>query len=291
MVITVINIMAGIGHSHQIIIRHPWTHSTTITPPTRPTMQPGDGNHGNNDGVVTTIIDAPSHYCIPNEQGYFPAASADAAALLARIENITLLQTYPETEDPLLANGTLTLRDPDAGTADDVALVGRCGDTLFYVMAEDATTKASEFEFVLMLPKNCIIIDMTKCTDKSDILRVEGLLAARTRFHDESVVGGVGTGITTTQSNTTLVTTSSATKPGENALVYPDNLPNDSISRSMFWASRHASRMIVRAGELGASKIDSYGEKKQVAITESKDVAVGKNSIMPTKATRSPECL
>ncbi len=231
-------------------------------------MQSKAGNNHGSGCIV--VIDAPSHYCIPNEQGYFPAGSADDAALLAKIENVTLLQTYPETEDPLLATGTLTLRDPDAGTADDVALVGQCGDVLFYVTTDDATTTASEFEFVLMLPKNCIIIDMTKCADKSKILQVEGLLAARTKYHDESVAGVGGT--STTQSTT--------------ALVYPENLPNDSISRSMFWASTHASRMIVRAGELGASKIDSYGEKKKEQITESKDVDVGKNSMMLAKATR-----
>ncbi len=237
----------------------------------------------NNPGSGSVLIDAPSHYCIPNEQGYFPAGSADDAALLAEIENVTLLQTYPETEDPLLATGTLALRDPDAGTADDVVLVGRCGDMLFYIMAEDATTKASEFEFVLMMPKNCIIIDMTKCADKSNILQVEGLLAARTKFHDESLARVCGT--SSTKSATALVAADA--KPGESSFVYPENLPNDSISRSMFWASRHASRLIVRAGELGASKIDSYGEKKTAQITESKDVDVGKNSVMLAKATRS----
>ncbi len=76
-------------------------------------------NHGG--GV---IIDVPVHYCIPNEEGYFPAGSSDST-------------------DPLLAQGTLTLCDPDAGTADDIALVGRCGDALFYVMVDDAATKAT----------------------------------------------------------------------------------------------------------------------------------------------------
>lgn len=250
------------------------------------TMSTGD-YHSNS--IVVAGIDAPIHYCIPNEHGYFPAGSADAAALLVSIDHATLLQTYPETDDPLLASGTLTLRDPDAGTADDVALVGRCGDTLFYVIAEDATTKTSEFEFVLMLPKNCIVVNLTKCAaDKASVLRVEGLLAARTKFHDESVAGGLSC-------STALVAAAPADavveQPPNNssssALIYPENLPNDSISRSMFWASSHTSKMIVRAGELGASKIDSYGEKKKEAITESKDVKVGKNSMMLAKATRS----
>lgn len=252
-------------------------------------MSAGD-NHANSI-VVAGSIDAPIHYCIPNEQGYFPAGSADAAALLVSIENATLLQTYPETDDPLLASGTLTLRDPDAGTADDVALVGRCGDTLFYVMAEDATTKTSEFEFVLMLPKNCIVIDLTKCaTDKASVLRVEGLLAARTKFHDESVAGGQSSSIALVAAapvNAVVEQQLPNNNSSSSALIYPENLPNDSISRSMFWASSHASKMIVRAGELGASKIDSYGEKKKEAITESKDVKVGKNSMMLAKATRS----
>lgn len=264
-------------------------------------MQHGNNNAGT--GVVVAV-DAPSFYTIPNEQGYFPAGSTDAAALLAKIDNVALLQTYPETEDPLLATGTLILHDPDAGTADDVAIVGRCGDTLFYVMADDATTKASEFEFVLMLPKNCIVIDMTKCADKTHALRVEGLLAARTRFHDESIaVATVGAGGTSKQNSALVAVAAAAAEPGgvlvekttnfssssssSSALVYPENLPDDSISRSMFWASRHASRMIVRAGELGASKIDSYGEKKKEEITESKDVKVGRNSMMLAKATRS----
>ena len=59
---------------------------------------------------------APAHYLV--QDGYFPTGSADADALAARIESVTVYQLRPKRGDPdaPLASGTLTLRDPDAGT-------------------------------------------------------------------------------------------------------------------------------------------------------------------------------
>ncbi|KAL3782950.1 hypothetical protein ACHAW5_002731 [Stephanodiscus triporus] len=224
--------------------------------------------HTNDGGLVNE----PLHYIIPNEEGYFPAGSDEAVALLAEIKNATLYQVHPrfgKTLDGPLASGTLTLRDPDAGTADDVVLVGQCGDALFYVMADDATKKTSDFEFVLMLPEDCIVIDLTEC-GIPDVLRVEALLAARTKFHDETTALGEASKKPTTSSK----------------LIYPENLPTDSISRSMFWASSKVSQILVSAGELGASKIDSYSEKQKEGIMETKDVKVSQSSIKIAKATR-----
>jgi hypothetical protein len=214
------------------------------------------------------VADEPLHYTIPNEQGYFPAGSEEAVALLAEIKNATLYQVHPrfgKTLDGPLASGTLTLRDPDDGTADDVVLVGQCGDALFYVMADDATKKTSDFEFVLMLPDDCIVVDLTEC-GKDNVRIVEALLAARTKFHDESA--------------------DLAKPPTYSGIIYPENLPDDSVSRSMFYASRTVSQILVKAGELGASKIDSYGEKKKDGITKSKEVKVRQSSITLAKATR-----
>lgn len=201
---------------------------------------------------------SPAHYIIPNESGYFPAGS-DSVATLASIDNVALHQIRPRQDDisdKPLAAGTLTLRDPDDGTADDVALVGRCGETLFYVMNDDAVTKRKESEFLLMLPEDCLLLDMANCSDE-DILQVEGLLAARTKFHDET-----------------------------SAVAYPPGLPEDSVSRSMFRASSQLSRMAIKAGEVGASKIDAYGEKKRGEIAEGKDVKIGKTSLTLAKGTR-----
>jgi len=215
-----------------------------------------------NGVVVDGQQPSPAHYLIPSEPGYFPAGSDEVDAIVAKIENVTLYQIHPRHGDKLdepLASGALTLRDPDAGTADDVVLVCQCGDTLFYVMNDDATTKISGSEFILMLPKDCIVIDLTGCDD-TDILQVEGLLAARTKFHDET---------------------------STSSIIYPDNLPNDSVSRVMFRASVKVAQVTVSASKIGASKIDAYGEKKKEKVTECKDVKVGKTSIMLAKGTRS----
>jgi hypothetical protein len=227
----------------------------------------------------------PLHYTIPNESGYFPAGSEDPSALLISVDHVTLFQIIPNdtvgkeggvnadnNDDGPLASGTLTLRDPDAGTADDVVLVGQCGDVLFYIMADDATKKVSKFEFVLLLPKDCIIIDMTEC-GQENVLRVEALLAARTKFYDATLEGVV---------EPTNLSTSSG------GIIYPAELPNDNVSKSMFWAASQVSQMVVVAGKLGASKIDTYGEKRKGEIKdeEKTNVQVGDAAIGAAKATR-----
>lgn len=56
----------------------------------------------------------------------------------------------------------------------------------------------------------------------------------------------------------------------------------------MFRASVKVAQLTVSAAEIGASKIDAYGEKKKEKVTErEKDVKVGKTSIMLAKGTRN----
>lgn len=231
--------------------------------------------------MSSTIATAePLHYTIPNESGYFPAGSEVPSALLISVDHVTLFQIIPndgigkkgvvnvENNDGLLASNTLTLRDPDAGTADDVVLVGQCGDVLFYIMADDATKKASKFEFVLLLPEDCIIIDMTEC-GQENVLRVEALLAARTKFYDATLGEPV----------------QSSTSPD---IIYPAELPNDNVSKSMFWAASQVSQMVVVVGKMGALKIDTYGEKMKGKIKdeEKTNTQVGEAAIGAAKATR-----
>lgn len=213
---------------------------------------------------------SPIHYSIPNEKGYFPAGSISDP--LVSIENATLYQMHPchhrdeekRNDYEPLASGTLTLQDPSAGTADEVALVGRCNDTLFYIMNEDATMKTSEYEFILLFPEFCTVMDLAGCSSNADILQVESLLAARTKFHDES------------QQSSTKETT-----------LYPANLPDDMCSRALFRASTKVARLAVSAGEYGSSKIDAYGEKKKESIVQSKEVKVGKASVMIASGVRT----
>jgi len=217
---------------------------------------------------VTGENGLPSCYHIPSESGYFPSASVDVEAI-AVAENVTLYQIHPrfgEKLDAPLASGTLILSDPDGGTAEEVAFVGQCDDIVFYVMADDATTKTSEKEFMLMLPSDCIVVDLSECADQM-VLHIEGLLAARTKFHDETAIE------------------EEEEKKGKPK--YPEDLPRDPVSKAMFRTSAQMARMIVSISQKGAEKIDNYGEKKKENITESKDVKVGRASIKIAKVTRN----
>lgn len=200
----------------------------------------------------------PDHYRLSGEPGYFPAGSKDDDAVTVRIENATLYQIRPPRDDndkdAPLAAGTLALMDPAAGTADDVALVAQCGDTLFYVMNDDAVTKRGDAEFVFMLPEECIVLDLTGCTD-ADVQHAERLLAARTKFHVEALL--------------------------------PADLPTDVVSKSLFKASQMVARLAVSGGKAGAAKIAEYGEKKKEEVTECQEVKVRKGSIALAKGTRA----
>jgi len=240
----------------------------------------------------------PSRYEVPNESGYFPAGSDDIGAV-ATLENVTIYNIDPdqyckgelEKGEKALARGKLTWRDPDGGTADDVALVGECTVSenpdrrqpgvqeviVFYLMTDDATIKISDKEFVLLLPKECILLDLTECTDDSMVLQMEGLLAARTKFHDQT---------------SEVVTVEGVSEEGEGeeakqSIKYPEELPDDAVSRALFRTSLQISRLIVSASKVGAEKIDSYGEKKRESVTKTKEVKVAKSSIAAAKAARS----
>jgi len=202
--------------------------------------------------------DVPSHYEIPNEIGYFPAAASGEQVASIKA---TLYQMHPNFDkavDHPIASGSLTLSDPDEGTANEVALVGECDGIVFYIMEEDATTRTSETDYMLLLPNDCILVDVTGASPET-VLHFEAVLAARTKFHDE-------------------------TQGSE--IVYPEALPNDKVSRGIFRTSKFMSRMIVGASGRAAQGIQAYGEKKRESITETQEKRVSKTSISMAKATR-----
>lgn len=217
---------------------------------------------------VTGVDDKPSRYEVPNEKGYFPAGSDDIGAIV-EVENATLYQLHPrcgEKPDKPLAAGTLTLRDPDGGTADDVAFVGECDGIAFYVMKDDTTTKISEKEFMLMLPRDYILLDLTECGNDETVSHIAKILAARTQFVVEIAEEGLN------ESNTPK---------------YPENLPGDPVSKAMFRTSSMVARLVVSVSKEGAGQMEKYGDKKRESITESKKVNVSQTSINAAKATRN----
>ena len=136
--------------------------------------------------------------------------------------------------------------------ADDVALVGQCGDVLFYLMCDDAVTKKNRAEFILLLPAECLVLDLKDCRE-DDILLAESLFAARTKFHAE-----------------------------------PEDLPKGFVSKSIYGLSKGVSQLAVSAGEAGAAKIQEYGEKKREGVAQCQEpVKVGRGSIALAKGTRA----
>lgn len=220
--------------------------------------------------------DTPSHYKIPNENGYFPAAAdVNNGGFAVSCEPATLYQIHPryyprgsiqDFADGPLATGVLTLRDPDDGTADEVALVGTCADIIFYVAVDDVVTKTSDTEFVLLLPKDCIVIDLGGVENAETLRTVERTLAARIKFRDDTLVKKDASGKT---------------------VVYPEALPDDAASRAMYRTSSTIAKMIVGASKKGAGMIDDYGDKKRQSITETKEVKMSKGSTSLAKSARS----
>lgn len=229
-----------------------------------PIYQPGQDNN-----------DAPSHYKIPNENGYFPAAAdGNNGGFVLSCEPVTLYQIHPryyphgsvqDFADGPLATGVLTLRDPDDGTAEEVALVGTCADIIFYVTVDDVVTKTRDTEFVLLLPKDCIVVDLGGVEDAEKIHAVMNVLAARMKFRDDTLV---------------------KKDANEKEIVYPEALPDDAASRVMYRASSTIASMIVEASKKGAEMIDDYGDKKRQNITETKEVKMGKGSKGLAKSAR-----
>jgi hypothetical protein len=211
--------------------------------------------------------EVPAHFEIPSENGFFPAAASSQAAV-ASCCPATLYQMHPTYKEKQLdhpiATGTLVLSDPDDGTASQVALVGECDGITFYLLEDDATTKTSETEFMLLLPKDCILVDVSGAPPES-ILHLEAVLHARTKFHDE---------------------TSATTTSEDESDVYPELLPQDKISRGIYQTSKCMSRMIVSASGKVANGIHAYGERRKDAVTETKEKRVSQTSIKMAKATR-----
>ena len=224
-----------------------------------PVHSPGD--HSSASSLV------PSHYAIPNERGYFPApSSSSSSSELVAVSPCTLYQIHPryggEKLERPVASGPLSLREPDAGTDASVVLIGICDGIAFYITSDDATARTSDTEMLLMLPRDCLVLDLAGA-GHTDVLRVEGLLAARTKFHDQ--------------------------REGQKSTRYPEALPDDAVSRAMFRTSQAMARMLVSGSRMASKSIDKYGEKKKEAIKmeDRKEMKVGSTSIKASKVTRT----
>lgn len=214
----------------------------------------------------------PSHYEIPNEDGYFPAPSTHVVASCPA----TLYQIHPDynkneessSEQEPLARGTLRLSDPDDGTATEVALIGECNDVLFLVEATDATTRISDTEFLLLLPHDCILVQVDESVDPETILHLEAIFAARTQFHDETK------------------SVEETNKKQQYPDAYPNVLPDDKISHGLYRTSKLVSNLLVATSGKAAQGIEKYGQHKRNSIQVTKEKNVSETSIKVAKATR-----
>lgn len=197
---------------------------------------------------------------IPGEEGYFPTGTNDEGLVSCEAKLFQIHPKYGKQGKPI-ASGELILQDPHAGTADEVELVGLCDGISFFVKSGDAATKVSPTDFVLMFPDDCIGLDLEDAAP-ADVLRVEGLLAARMKFHDESMM---------------------SSGKSEN----DDLVPDDGACRSMYRMSKWMAAGIVKSSEMGAKKIEAHGEKKRSSITEMQEKQVSKSTIKAAKNLRS----
>jgi len=204
-----------------------------------------------------TPIDAVPVYTIPNESGYFPTAflnhelvSTGTPVHLYQIHPKYARQQHTSSEEitfPMIAEGTLTLSDPAPGTPSTIALIGRCENTIFNVRTSDATVKVSSNAYNLLLPQDCIRVQLPDDTADDVLLRIEGLLASRTKFSDRSALS-VGKA--------------------------RDLVPKGRVSQSVYKMSVLLAGGIVSVSESGSRRIATYGETKRGSITETEEVAV-----------------
>mmetsp|Transcript_26747 Transcript_26747/g.54715 ORF Transcript_26747/g.54715 Transcript_26747/m.54715 type:complete len:358 (-) Transcript_26747:255-1328(-) len=200
---------------------------------------------------------------VPNEDGYFPTGTRDAPALFScEAQLFQMLPKYEKEDGEPIASGTFMMRDPSVGTASEVALVCECDGTSFYVMSDDATQKVGATEFMLLLPEDCIGVHLADATPPELVLHFEGLLAARTKFHDES----------------------SSVDAKER---FPEHLPEDRVSRTMFNVAKWTSKQIVATGGIAAQKMEKYGQKKRDSITEVQEKNIKSSQIKLAKGART----
>lgn len=198
---------------------------------------------------------------IPDEDGYFPTG-ASTALLLCEARLFQMHPKYKIKRTRPIASGFLTLRDPSDGTASEVVIVCECNGTSFYIKSDDATKKIGPTEYMLLLPDDCIGVDLADDTDPEVSLHFEALLAARTLFHDESL------------------------KEKNQKVEYPDQLPHDKVSKTMWKVSVCASKFIVNTSDKAANKIEDYGQKKTASVTDMQERQVNKSHIKMAEKTR-----
>lgn len=217
--------------------------------------------------LQTTEDDVPV-FAIPDEKGYFPVASSSKDDLSigpnVRIHQLVKKsceyrrRSTQHSEGTLLCTGTLTLSDPVDGTADAVMLVGKCEETCFYITNDDASVKVSPTEFVLLLPQDCLAIAFDPDhVSSQDILHFEGMLAARTKFHDDS-------------------------EDVAEALLRKSLLPDNQVSKAVHSAAVWMADQLVSASQVGSKCIAEYGESQrrvsEKATAPAKVSATARNS-------------
>jgi len=244
-----------------------------------------DSNCSGYDCHVSPVLDdggAVTVFRIPSEEGYFPTGYCAAPPLVC-LKSATLYQTHPrfvskgatvsaemvtDSDGGLMkeiACGEFVVRDPSPGTATEVSLVGSCDGISFYLTSDDEAVRLSENEFVLMLPNDCVLVDLSSKNALPDvILHLEGLLAARTNFRDAS----------------------GETKLGEPELDRAVLVPDDRLSRAIFKTSKWVGKAAEKAGKAGSRQIDRYGEKKVASIQNTEEKKIGKNTLRLAKGTK-----
>lgn len=219
-----------------------------------------------------TPVDNVPVYTVANEEGYFPTGYSKE--ILTSVASVQLYQIHPKyahrqnhMTESIIADGTLTLRDPSPGTPSDVVLIGECDDLIFFVMKDDAVIKISQRMFTIFLPDDCIAISLPEDVEEHNLLHIEGLFAVRTKFHDESKE----------------ISNVDATILGGK---FGDLVPDDDVSKKIYAFSVVMANKIHSYSGEGAKYIAEYGQSKRENVTETGEKEVSKAAIYAATAAR-----
>lgn len=255
-----------------------------------------DNPNSNTDGIAShddpilseSPIDHVPVYTLQSEDGFFPTGYSEE--ILTSHNNAQLYQMNPKTahehdqkqkntkdekiaelfsESTILAEGTFTLRDPARGTPSEVALIGECDGTLFYVKQNDAIIKMSSKTFAIIFPEDCITIHFLQENDEerakeedSMLLYMEALFAARTKFINNF-------------EQTPEIASDSNDDNGEDDDI--KNFLDNKTSKHIYSFSKYVGKKINAAGVVGASYISNYGESKRNGVLVKKEASSAKS--------------
>mmetsp|Transcript_8189 Transcript_8189/g.24641 ORF Transcript_8189/g.24641 Transcript_8189/m.24641 type:complete len:398 (+) Transcript_8189:139-1332(+) len=194
---------------------------------------------------------------VGGEERIFPSPERTRTPLFTAAAKI--FQVHPGYgKGSLLATGTLHVMTPQQTEgAEEVSLVGECGETRFFFKWTDTCIKIAPAEYMLMADTDCVGIELQSSSPEATS-KFDHLLRDRCIFRVEE------------DPDATLVP--SDFQGDARRSLYPEDPTSQTVAKMTGWLC-HA---IMKASTGTANSIHSYGSKKTDAVTQSSgDISLG----------------